>query len=28
MMTRAAEAMQGHKYKTYRMYQKAIAGLP
>jgi hypothetical protein len=28
MMTRAAAAMQGHHYKTYRVYQKAIEGLP
>jgi GNAT superfamily N-acetyltransferase len=28
MMHRAAAAMQGHHYKTYRVYQKAIAGLP
>jgi GNAT superfamily N-acetyltransferase len=26
MMTRAAEVMHGHKYKTYRIYQKAIEG--
>jgi GNAT superfamily N-acetyltransferase len=26
MMHRAAAAMQGHHYKTYRVYQKAIAG--
>jgi hypothetical protein len=24
MMNRAAEAMQGQKYKTYRIYQKEI----
>ena len=28
MMHRAAAAMQGHHYKTYRVYQKAIEGLP
>jgi GNAT superfamily N-acetyltransferase len=28
MMNRAAEVMRGHKYKTYRIYQKAIEGLP
>jgi len=27
MMNRAAEVMRGHKYKTYRIYQKAIEGL-
>jgi GNAT superfamily N-acetyltransferase len=27
MMNRAAEIMRGHKYKTYRIYQKAIEGL-
>jgi len=27
MMNRAAEAMHGQKYKTYRIYQKAIEGL-
>jgi GNAT superfamily N-acetyltransferase len=27
MMTRAAEIMQGQKYKTYRIYQKEIEGL-
>jgi len=27
MMNRAAEFMQGQKYKTYRIYQKEITGL-
>src|SRR5262245_5308236 len=28
MMNRAAEVMRGHKYKTCRIYEKAITGLP